>query len=365
MNLNKDGEINMKLYPLKFNYIYKEKIWGGNKLEKIYNRKLPNKSIGESWEVAAHPHGTSIIKNGRYKGINIQDLIDKYPDEMLGNRIEAEYRERFPLLIKILDANEKLSVQVHPNDDYASRIENEPGKTEMWYILDAKPGAKLIYGLKPGTNKKIFSEAIKKGCLEKYLNKVEVEKGDIFYIPSGTIHALEEGILLAEIQQNSDTTYRVYDWNRVEIDGKPRELHIKKALDVIDFKKNIEKKNTPLTRKYKTYKRSFLAACPYFITEKIEVNKDYALNPEGKRFYVIINIQGKGNIHSNGRYYQLNPGDTYFLPAELRNIRISGKVEFLLTYLNNNREEIIKELNNLDFTEKQINNLAGISNWNK
>lgn len=364
MNIDKkDGEY-MELYPLTFEEIYKEKIWGGKGLEKIYNRRLPNNKIGESWEVAAHPHGMSIVKNGIYKGKSLIELINKYPNKILGYSLDKKIKNYFPLLVKIIDANEKLSVQVHPDDDYASRVENEAGKTEMWYILAAKPGAKLVYGLKPGTKRKDFAEAVKKGFLEKYLNEIEVKKGDIIYMPAGTIHAIEEGVLLAEIQQNSDTTYRIYDWNRVGIDGESRDLHIEKALDVINFsEEGVEAKSTPLSLEYRAYKRSFLAACPYFTTEKIEVRKEYILNPDNSRFHVLLNLKGQGNILCDGKIYQLNPGNTYFLPAGLQKVRITGQVEFLLTYLESSKEEIINLLSSLNFSEEKINNLPGLKNW--
>ncbi len=344
----------MDLYPLKFNPIYKEKIWGGNKLQEVFGRNLPNDKIGESWEVAAHPNGTSIIENGIYQGRKITNLVEKNPKEILGN-IKVDNNKKFPLLIKILDANAKLSVQVHPDDKYAQQAENELGKTEMWYILEAKPGAKLVYGLKAGTKKEDFSAAIEKGEPEKYLNEVIVEKGDIFYMPSGTVHAIEEGILLAEIQQNSDTTYRVYDWNRAGKDGKPRELHVEKALDVINFETEIVKaKSTPLVVSKENYTRSFLAACPYFVTEKVAVNGFYQIGTDRNRFYIIMNLSGQAGISSNDKVYNLSPGDTYFLPADLGPINIDGHNEMLVSYIPENKEDIKKELLGLGFKRPEI-----------
>lgn len=354
----------MKLYPLKFQAIYKEKIWGGDRLSKLYKRELPNKSIGESWEIAAHSNGTSIVENGIYQGKSITELIDKYQEKLLGKKIKFIKNKPFPLLIKILDANAKLSVQVHPDNDYAARVENELGKTEMWYILEAHPEAKLIYGLKSGTKKEEFAKAIKNGCPEKYLNEVEVEKGDIFYMPSGTIHAIKEGILLAEIQQNSDTTYRVHDWNRLGKDGSPRQLHINRALDVINFQeKSLKAKSIPLIIDYKDYTRSILAACPYFVTEKIQVKNDYQLNLNSDRFYIIMNLQGEGTLTVTEKDYKINSGDTYFLPAKLKNINIKGQLEFLLTYLPDSRDSIISEMEKLGFSKREVNNLAGINDW--
>lgn len=354
----------MDLYPLKFEPIYKEKIWGGKKLHEVFNRDLPNNNIGESWEVAAHANGTSIIKNGIYQGRKITNLIEKKPKEILGN-IDLNDKKRFPLLIKILDANAKLSVQVHPDDSYAQKVENELGKTEMWYVIDTEPGAKLVYGLKPGTSKEVFAESIKNGKLENYLNEVTVEKGDIFFMPSGTIHAIEEGILLAEIQQNSDTTYRVYDWNRMGKDGKPRELHVDRALDVIDFEKEVlQAKSIPLTIDKGEYKRSFLTACPYFVTEKIDVNGFYQLDTEKRRFYIVMNLSGQAGISSGEKVYNLSPGDTYFLPADIGNVNIDGHNEMLVSYIPESKKEIVEELLRLDFKKSEIDNLAGINNWN-
>lgn len=353
----------MNLYPLKFEAIYKEKIWGGNKLKEVFDRDLPYDKTGESWEVSAHDNGTSIIKNGIYQGRKITNLIEKNPKELLGE-INLDESKRFPLLIKLLDANAKLSVQVHPDDDYAQKIENELGKTEMWYIIDAVPGAKLVYGLKPGTKKEELADAIKSGNLEDYLNEVTVEKGDVFYMPSGTVHAIEEGILLAEIQQNSDTTYRVYDWNRVGKDGKPRELHIERALDVIDFDKEVSQaKSQPLTIDMGSYRRSFLAACPYFVTEKIDVNGLYQLNTDKKNFYIIMNLSGQAGISSDEKVYNLSPGDTYFLPADLGTVDIDGNNEMLVSYIPKNKAAVIEELLSLDFTKSEINQLAGLSDW--
>ncbi len=180
----------MQFYPLKFKPVYKEKIWGGDNLNKYFNRDLPADNIGESWEITAHPNGVSIVANGRFSGEKLTDLIDNYYRQIIGNININSYR-KFPLLIKFLDANKKLSVQVHPDNEYAQKIEGEPGKTEMWYVIDAKPQAKLVYGLKPGTTKKQMSAAIKNNNLRKYLNEVTVKPGDIFYIPAGTVHAIE------------------------------------------------------------------------------------------------------------------------------------------------------------------------------
>lgn len=356
----------MFLYPLEFEPIYKSKIWGGDNLERIYNRDLPGRNIGESWELAAHPHGTSIIASGPHKGLTLPELIEKNPELILGKKIRYESQQAFPLLIKFIDANDRLSVQVHPDNAYAQRVENEYGKTEMWYILEAKAGAKLIYGLKEGTTESTLARAIENSQLELYLNEIEVKKGDIFFIPAGTVHAIGEGILLAEIQQNSDTTYRLYDWDRKGEDGTGRELHIEKALAVIDFNKKINPTHSrPLTIKDDGYTRVFLAACPYFVTEKINTKNGYRLNPAGERFYILINLTGEGDIIYDNKNYQLYPGKTYFLPAGLEKVQISGRVEFLLTYIPGSKEEVINSLIQSGLTQEDINTLAGMDNWDK
>jgi len=206
------------MYPLKFNNIYFQKVWGSRYLEIIRNN-LPEGSIGESWDVSCHPHGLSIITNGVYKDTSLKDLIQKMGTNILGTKISGEW---FPLLIKSLSPGQKLSVQVHPNDEYAMDIENEMGKTEAWYIMEAQPGSKIILGTN-GCTREEFERAIVEGNPEKYMNEIEVKKGELYFVKSGLIHTIGSGVIIIEIQQNSDTTYRVYDYNR------GRELHVEKS----------------------------------------------------------------------------------------------------------------------------------------
>ena len=220
-----------KLYPLKFHPIYKEKIWGGRRFEGLFGRSLPQGLIGESWDVAAHPHGTSVVAEGPLQGWDLGQLVRGYGHDLVDE-------ERFPLLLKLIDANQDLSVQVHPDDAYVRRQTAEAfGKTEMWYIIHSEPGAWIIWGLRPGVTKKEFSAALHKGGAELLacLNKIQVQPGEIYPISAGLVHALGAGVVVAEIQQNSDTTYRVYDWDRLDGEGQSRELHVEQALDVIDF----------------------------------------------------------------------------------------------------------------------------------
>ena len=219
----------MMLKPIKLQPIFKEIIWGGNRLKTDYNKKSSLSNIAESWELTVRDDGMNTIIGGEFNGMTMQEYIDKNGFEVVSNKP----LDRFPLLIKFIDAEDNLSIQVHPNDEYAMEKANSLGKTEMWYVIDAKPDAKLVYGLKPNCTIEDMRSAIENGTVEEKLNYVNVKKGDVFFIPSGLVHAIGAGILLAEIQQNSNITYRVYDYNRLGKDGKPRELHVEDALNVI------------------------------------------------------------------------------------------------------------------------------------
>lgn len=347
------------LYPLKFEPVYKEKIWGGNRLRTHFQREIPSNNTGESWEVSTHQNGLSTIANGPLAGKKFASLIEERSQDMLGYKADD-----FPLLFKFLDASRKLSVQVHPDDDYAQQVENEPGKTEMWYILDAEPGAKLVYGLKKGTTRKKLARAVKQDNLETYLNEIEVKAGDIFFMPAGIVHAIEEGILLTEIQQNSDTTYRVYDWGRAGQNGKHRELHIEKALEAIDFSTPpVQKGSKPLTVARDGYTCSYLAACQHFAVEKIKVTENITLDNDNK-FRVLNAMKGQAIIKYSDSTIKFTRGESVFIPASLDRIEIEGRVEFLQTYTPQEKEEFIQQLKSEGFTTKEIKDLAGISHWN-
>ncbi len=323
------------LYPLKLQPIYKEPIWGGTKLREIYNKDIPSNHTGESWEVACHKNGTSRIANGILKGKLLDDVIKIYGVELLGSRVGGKGIDKFPLLVKIIDATDKLSVQVHPDDGYAMRHENgELGKTEMWYVIDAEPGAQLVYGVKPGTTQGKFKQSIIDGNLEELLNFVDVKAGDVFHIPSTTLHAIGKGLLIAEIQQNSDTTYRVYDWDRIGTNGKSRELHIKKALDVINLSDMTgkEKVEGQVINEGATV-RTHLVACKYYKTEKIEVTYRSKEKLNGEKFDIIIIIEGEGQIKYNHINVAYNAGDTFLIPACMGDYEIVGKCTILKTYV--------------------------------
>lgn len=310
------------MYPIKFENLYYERIWGGKDLEKFRNN-VPEGVIGESWDIACHKNGTGKVANGELKGKGFDEVIKEYGNKFLGNSISID--EDFPLLIKLITAKDKLSVQVHPNDEYAKRVENDLGKTEAWYVVDAEEGASLIVGTKD-CDKETFKKAIEDGNLDKYLNKIPVKKGDFFYVQSGLVHAICEGILIAEIQQSSDTTYRVYDYNR------GREIHVEKALDVIDF--SLKGENTQgITIKNDGYDKTYLCLGEYFTIQKYEVNTSVKEDSDEDRFYLFTCVDGEGTIKYNGGEENISMGDSIFIPASLGEYELCGKFTLLKSYV--------------------------------
>lgn len=318
------------LYPLFFQPVYKEIIWGGQNLKTLLKKDVPFEKTAESWEVCCHKNGMSIVENGEYKGKLIKEVIDLHKLDLLGSK--SLKFDRFPLLIKYIDANDSLSVQVHPSDEYALKNEGDYGKTEVWYIVDAKADAKLIFGVKEGTTKEDFKTALDNKNLEECLNYVNVKKGDVIFIPSGTIHAILGGIVIAEIQQNSDTTYRVYDWNRVDKNGIPRELHVEKALDVIDFNMS-GKVHTPNLEKANGYSFANITRCKYFNVDEIVVDEIYKDSTNGESFFIFMCIEGNGTLIYDSKEYKITTGKTFMVPAKEKSFEINGQVKLLKTYL--------------------------------
>ncbi|MDA3845550.1 MAG: class I mannose-6-phosphate isomerase [Vallitaleaceae bacterium] len=317
---------------MKFKPVYKELVWGGSKLNSYFNRVISSDHIGESWDVVSHKKGMSIIENGPLAGSNLQNIFVNYKEELIGFGFESH--TKFPLLVKIIDANQKLSVQVHPGDDYAFIHEDgELGKTEMWYIIDAKEDAKLVVGLKDGVTKADFKAAIETGKTERMLNYLAVKKGDVIDIQAGLVHAICEGVMLAEIQENSDTTYRIYDWGRVGLDGEQRQLHVGKSLDVIDFSGNMPTEivkgrsvyndNTSITR---------YISNQYFEVDIIDVNDLYMTDTKNS-MHIYILIEGHIIIKSGGYQLLLNPGDSVLVPACVMSPDLLGKGVLLRSFL--------------------------------
>lgn len=313
------------LYPLSFKPFLKTAIWGGHNLED-FGRFVPEEGTAESWDIAAHKNGSSIILNGIHQGKNLAELTNELGVSLVGTNGQwALDRGKFPLLVKILDANRNLSVQVHPKDPYALEHEgNELGKTEMWVILAAKPGAKLIYGVKEGTTPELFRKGIENGNLEQYLHEVPAAVGAHLCVPAGSLHAICEGIVLAEVQQNSDTTYRVYDWNRLGKDGKPRELHVDKALDVINFEQIEPDFAAPiLVSEENGIKTTILCENEYFITERIYMDEDteYSGNCDGSTLEIWGILEGEATLGD----MELKPIQFILLPAQMGEFTLKAK----------------------------------------
>lgn len=321
-------------YPLKFTPVYKDYIWGGENLKR-YNKNFSG-NVAESWEVSCHPDGESVVKNGKYKGLTLKQLIKKYPKEIMGSDIPKRYIERFPLLIKFIDANDKLSVQVHPDDEYTKSMGSDDyGKNEMWYILEAKPGAKLVYGIKENVDKNEFTKKVKEGTVEDCLNFIEVFSGDTVYIPAGVVHAIGEGIVLVEIQQSSNLTFRVYDYDRIDKSGKTRELHVDKAIDVIDFnnrdkKDKIKKEYTPMNE---GANKTELINNEYFIIEKLCVGEKIFDKADGSRFIVYVMLGGECEINYKDGNEKIKKGESIFIPAATGEFKMSGKFKALRVYV--------------------------------
>ncbi len=324
----------LTLYPLKFNPIYIEKIWGGNKLKTVLNKDIPNDRIGESWEISAVQDHISIVKNGKLAQNNIQELIEVFMGELVGDNIYFKYGIEFPVLVKFIDANQNLSVQVHPSDSFAKHRHYAYGKTEMWYVIDAEPGAKVVMGFKEDMSKEKLLDALESKRLVDYLNFVEVNKGDVFFIPPGRVHALGKGILIAEIEQTSDITYRLYDWDRVGLDGKPRPLHIDLAIDVIEYEAKAE---------YKTYyqkqlnKSVNIANSEHFIVNLLSFDQFMEMNYVALDSFVIyVCTEGKALIeYEMGKKITIEKGETVLLPATVNivNLYPQQKTEILEVYM--------------------------------
>ncbi|WP_409344598.1 type I phosphomannose isomerase catalytic subunit [Paenibacillus sp. MBLB4367] len=321
----------MKPYPLQFQPEFKERVWGGRALEQ-FGFELPlERPIGEGWMIGDHPNGTTKVVNGELAGLGLDEVRERYGCEFFGAKGFSAKTGRFPLLLKLLDCQDDLSVQVHPNDLYDRLPAGELGKTEMWYILDAKPGAKIIYGLRPGVTRETLSEAIRANRIMDCLQEVPAAAGDSFYIPAGTVHALCSGVLVAEIQQNSDTTYRLYDYDRPGLDGKPRDLHIEDSLNVIAYEGSGATRMTTELERPNDWLQ--LAASPYFIVEKGMLRDEWLLASGTESFTLLVVCEGTGTLRWDEGELGLKSGDCFLLPAALGEYKLSGQATLLRSYL--------------------------------
>ncbi|MBQ7760757.1 MAG: class I mannose-6-phosphate isomerase [Clostridia bacterium] len=313
------------LKPIKLVPEFKEIIWGGNRLKTEYNKKSTLNNIAESWELTCRDDGMNTISGGEYDGLTFKQFIENEGFSVVTN----QSIDRFPLLIKFIDAEDNLSVQVHPDDDYGLKNANSLGKTEMWYIIDAKPGAKLVYGLKSDCTIDDFKLAIENNTVESKLNYVDVKKGDVFFIPSGLVHAIGAGILLAEIQQNSNITYRVYDYNRVGKDGKPRELHVNDALNVIVNRTSDEIEKIRFSTSVKN--DTTLASCEYFTVDKFRIDGGCQFSANAESFNSLLCLDGEGFIEYNNEKYDITKGDSYFIPANMGAYTVNGNLVLIIS----------------------------------
>ena len=309
------------LGAVKLSPTFKDYLWGGNKLKTVFGKQSELDILAESWELSAHRDGQSVVTGGEYDGLEFSEYLEKIGKSALGeNCMRFDY---FPLLIKFIDAKGDLSVQVHPSDEYAMRVEGEYGKSEMWYVLDCEEGACLYYGFSRDVNREELESAIKEGTLTDILNRIPVKSGDVFYIPAGTVHAIGAGLLICEIQQNSNTTYRVYDYNRRDKNGQLRQLHVEKALEVSDLVKAPEHKDTPDGGDV------LLAECEYFSVRRMRVEGRANLTAGADSFVSLIVTDGEGRLIGDGFDLKFTKGDSIFVPARAGEMTLLGKCEII------------------------------------
>ncbi|UMB54961.1 class I mannose-6-phosphate isomerase [Lutibacter sp. A64] len=314
-------------YPIKFQPILKDKIWGGDKLINKLNKKSDLKDIGESWEISDVKGDVSIVENGALKGKSLKELLETYTVDLLGKNNFANFGTNFPLLIKFIDAKQDLSVQVHPNDALSKKRHNSFGKTEMWYIMQADEGSRLILGFNKTIDADTYVKLLEEKKIMSVLNDVPVKKGDAFFIETGTVHAIGAGIVLAEIQQTSDITYRIYDFDRVDDAGNERELHTELAVDALNFSDEIDTVRTYTSEKNKL---NNVVKCEYFKTNFIPVAQELELDyATADSFVIFMCVEGGGIITVNGKSETINFGETVLVPATTKNVTIKGTCNLL------------------------------------
>jgi len=319
----------MKFYPLQFQPILKDRIWGGTKLKTYLNKPITTEITGESWEISTVENDVSSIANGIFAGKSLNDLINEFPKEILGKKVYDKFGKQFPLLFKYLDAREDLSIQVHPNDKLAAIRHNSFGKTEMWYVMQADDDARLIVGFKEKSSQKEYLKNLENKTLIDILDTKKIKKGDVFFLETGTVHAIGAGTVIAEIQQTSDITYRLYDFDRVDANGNKRELHIDLALDAINYNVVDAQKNYSKVKN----EANVMVECPYFTTNYIPLDGNIALVNDKNSFLVYMCVEGSFELEYNKETYSYKRGDTVLIPAEMDEFEISGKASMLEIYI--------------------------------
>ena len=323
-----------ELYPLKFETIFKDKIWGGNKINTVLGKDFsPLPNCGETWEISGVPGNVSIVSEGALQGKSLNEILESSKEQLVGKKVYADNGNEFPLLVKFIDANDDLSIQVHPNDELAKVRHNSLGKTEMWYILEADTGATLISGFNKNLTKDEYLENFNSGKLTDILNEEEVQADDVFFLPAGRVHTIGKGLLLAEIQQTSDVTYRIYDFDRVDDQGNTRELHLEDSLDAMDFKHYDEYKSTYNRDKNRS---ADLAECKYFKTNRLYYNQCVDKNyKEIDSFVIYVVAEGKGLLKYDGGETKITFGDCLLIPASISQVTIEpeGDIKILESYV--------------------------------
>lgn len=321
----------MALYPLRFKPRLKERIWGGESLAaKCGKRSAKGKRYGESWEISGVAGDLSVVSSGMFKGNDLQEMVEIYMGDLVGEKVYDKFGIEFPLLVKHIDTAALLSIQVHPDDRLAAERHNSYGKTEVWYVTECEQGASLYLGLKSGVTRAQYLDAVVAGTLPELLQKYEVHAGDAFFIPAGTIHAIGKGIKVVEIQQTSDITYRIFDWNRVDDNGRPRQLHTALAIDAIDFDSDAQyvitrppQKNTPVK----------IVCCPYFTTNLLEVEGEVERDFSSLDSFVIyVCVEGSVALSCEGAEERLSKDDVLLVPAEQMAVTLKGDGTLLEVY---------------------------------
>lgn len=314
----------LRLQPAGMDYL-----WGGTRLRDEYGKKIEMTPLAETWECSVHPDGPSTVENGEFKGRNLAEVLEEHP-EFLGSKVQDG---KLPVLVKFIDAKQDLSVQVHPDDEYAQEHEHQNGKTEMWYVIDADEGAELIYGFQHKVTPEILRDAVAKGTLGKHLQKTEVHKGDVFYVPAGTVHGIGAGILIAEIQESSNVTYRVYDYDRIDKNSKKRELHFDKAVQVMDMGVASDIKQKPrMVKYYAGCSRELLCRCKYFEAERIQVTKGFSFSVREESFQILMCLDGYGQVETMDaelKPVRFSKGETVFIPAGIGRCMVIGEAAVL------------------------------------
>ncbi len=304
-------------YPMKMQPVYKNYIWGGNRL-KQFNKINDSANIAESWEISCNSSGLTTVSNGIFRGKTLQEIVNLSKLDFLGKNNAV-----FPIIVKFIDAQKDLSIQVHPSEHTADASRRESAKSEFWYVIDCDEDSYIYYGFKKNISEKEFINRVKTKSICDILNKINIKKGEAYYIPAGTIHSLGKGSLVAEIQQNSNTTFRIYDYDRFDCNGKLRDLHIERAVKVLNFKRTDE--DLRLKKNFSSFE------CEYFKVKKIKIRTDMVFNKSIDTFDVLQFISGEGDIVYNNIYYNANLGDTFFIPANIKSYYVKGQCDLLIT----------------------------------